>query len=94
MQFHMHLHYQNLVPNGQTNLLPWDVTQDLSTGRLFTNGAARFFTNAADRLLRSSLDLVVLTNGSLRSTNFMLGLTSAQTTLGAVGRLTGAAVRK
>jgi hypothetical protein len=63
----LHLNYANLVPNGQTNFIPW------STSAVTR---ASFFTSAADRLLRSSLDLLVLTNqAKLLQTNYMMGLT-------------------
>ncbi len=62
----MHLHYQNFTPNGQTNFVSWNINPA---------GRQAFFTGAADRMLRASLDPIVLTNGTLRQTNFMLGLT-------------------
>lgn len=63
----LHLHFQNSVPNGQTNFVPWT--------------PAGFFTNAADRLLRASLEPVVVTNGALRATNFMVGPTPVRNVL-------------
>jgi hypothetical protein len=63
----LNLNYtNNLAPNSQTNFVSWDTN-------IFTRNA--FFTNAADRLLRASLDLIVLTNGLRRQSNFMMGLT-------------------
>ncbi|MHC1762808.1 MAG: hypothetical protein AB9869_00670 [Verrucomicrobiia bacterium] len=57
----LHLHFQNPVPNGQTNFIPWT--------------PVGFFTNAADRLLRATVEPMVLTNGARRMTNFVLGPT-------------------
>jgi hypothetical protein len=71
----LHLNYQNFVPEGQTNFIPWDFNP---ITRMY-DGGTRFFTNAADRLLRASLDMVVLTNAAARrETNFMLGLTGVR----------------
>lgn len=64
----LHLLYQNPTPNAQTNFVTWDDPR-------FPESRVVFFTGAADRMLRASLDRVVLTNGSVLSTNFMLGLT-------------------
>ena len=61
----LHLHYQNPTPNAQTNFVPWT--------------PVGFFTNAADRLLRASLEPLVLTNGALMETNFMLGTMPVRT---------------
>lgn len=60
----MHLLYQNPVPNGQTNFIPWTPVS--------------FFTNAADRLIRASLNPLRWTNGAPQvrlQTNFLMGVT-------------------
>lgn len=67
----LHLSYINAAPFDQDQLIPWDLNSDTRTA---------FFTNAADRMLRATLDPVVLTSGSVRTTNFMLGLTGVRDT--------------